>query len=399
MLPKPFGDVRGERSPPAPKPTASSATPLSGADPATPRDIPKLSRKTIKFLRVVVTFLEGRGRAGPSGLTRRFAVSLRTIVQALGGELYDRGLRANIPAPGHSAADRSVSLLLEGGRIVVHTFGDSDWRAVLDHLRAHQLIDAANAPTSLGAAREAVARGGAVSRPERLGAALQLWEGARPVRRTISERHCRLRGILRDLPCGEVLRHNAEAPVSAYRKTGYHRPALLAAIRDAEGRFTAVEVTYLLPNGRRAEDLHLPRKTVGLAPGGCAVRLDPAAEAMVVAEGVFTTLSASERFGLPGWALMSTRNLRAWSAPAGVRSVLIAADRGVDGEASAAVLRARLEADEVAATIALPPAPFGDWNEWALAVGRGDRPGLRGGRKGGGGCAQGQDDPRPGAGA
>ena len=39
-------------------------------------------------------------------------MSLKPIVQALGGDLYDRGLRANIPAPGHSAADRSVSLLL-----------------------------------------------------------------------------------------------------------------------------------------------------------------------------------------------------------------------------------------------------------------------------------------------
>ena len=59
-------------------------------------------------------------------------MSLRPIVQALGGDLYDRGQRANIPAPGHSAADRSVSLLLKEGRIIVHTFGDGDWRAVLD---------------------------------------------------------------------------------------------------------------------------------------------------------------------------------------------------------------------------------------------------------------------------
>ena len=51
-------------------------------------------------------------------------MSLRPIVQALGGDLYDRGLRANIPAPGHSAADRSVSLLLREGRVIVHTFGD-----------------------------------------------------------------------------------------------------------------------------------------------------------------------------------------------------------------------------------------------------------------------------------
>ena len=33
-------------------------------------------------------------------------MSLRTIVDVLGGDLYDRGFRANIPAPGHSPADR-----------------------------------------------------------------------------------------------------------------------------------------------------------------------------------------------------------------------------------------------------------------------------------------------------
>jgi len=76
-------------------------------------------------------------------------MSLQTIVQTLGCDLYDRGRRANIPAPGHSAADRSVSLLLEGDRVVVHTFGGGDWREVLDHLRALNLIDAANAPLSV----------------------------------------------------------------------------------------------------------------------------------------------------------------------------------------------------------------------------------------------------------
>jgi hypothetical protein len=98
------------------------------------------------------------------------------------------------------------------------------------------------------------------------------------------------------------------------------------------------------------------------------VRLDPAAEAMLVAEGVFTTLLATEWFGLPGWALLSTRSLRAWSPPDGVRSVLIAGDRGKDGEASAEVLRARLVEAGLAATVALPPAPYGDWNEWAARV-------------------------------
>jgi hypothetical protein len=293
-------------------------------------------------------------------------MSLRTIVQTLGGDLYDQGRRANIPAPGHSAEDRSVSLLLEDDRVVVHTFGDGDWRAVLDFLRDQRLIDAANAPLD-GPGRPVGARPArpVVSRLERRDAAMRLWEGGRAVVGTLSARHCRLRGVERPLPGPEVLRHNTEAAVSAYRRQGYTRPALLAAIHDVDGIFTAVEVTYLAANSARASDLRLPRKTVGPAPGGCAVQLDPAAPEMLVGEGVFTTLSATERFDLPGWALLSTRNLRVWSPPEGVRSVLIAADRGKDGEASAARLQARLSAGGVAASIALPPPPFGDWNDWS----------------------------------
>ncbi len=153
--------------------------------------------------------------------------------------------------------------------------------------------------------------------------------------------------------------------MSIYRPRRILRPALLAGILDAGGRLSAVEITYLAANGSRAVDLRLPRKTIGPPLAGSAVRLAPAEADMLVAEGVFTALSASKWFGLPGWALLSTRNLRTWSAPDGVRSVLIAADRGRDGEASAARLQARLAGDGVAASIALPPAPFGDWNEWS----------------------------------
>ena len=122
-------------------------------------------------------------------------------------------------------------------------------------------------------------------------------------------------------------------------------------------------MTYLAPNAQRASDLRLSRKTVGVMPAGSAVRIDAAAPQMVVAEGFFTTLSASERFSLPAWSLMSTRNLRSWHPPPEVRSVLIAGDRGKDGEASAEHLRARLVGAGLRARVELPPLPFGDWNE------------------------------------
>ena len=290
-------------------------------------------------------------------------MSLKPIVQALGGDLYDRGLRANIPAPGHSAADRSVSLLLQEGRVIVHTFGDGDWKAVLDYLRGEGLVDAHNAPTSLAQSRRAQAAAAGATGLERRQAALRIWEAGRPLAGTLSARHCIQRGVSRPLPGPDVLRHGGQTPVSAYAESRHHRPALLAAISDKDGVFTAVEVTYLAASGRRALDLRLSRKTVGPSPASCAVRIDPAAPQMLVGEGLFTTLSASARFSLPAWALMSTRNLRRWRPPQGVREVLIAADRGADGEASAEQLRAGLAAAGLKARVALPPEGFGDWNE------------------------------------
>ena len=293
-------------------------------------------------------------------------MSLQTIVQTLGGDLFDGGCRASIPAPGHSVRDRSVSLLLDSGRVIVHTFGDSDWKAVLAHLRDHNLIDQDNAPTGRSAI---IHRPLAVpARLERRKAAQRIWENGFALEGTASERHCRNRLIRRPLPGSSALRHHPGAPVFAYSSNGPKRQALLAQIRSAEGDLTAVEITYLSRQGHRAHDLRLSRKTVGQAPPGCAVRLDAPSSQMLVAEGVFSSLSASEMFDLPAWALLSVRNLAAWSPPEGVRRVIVSADRGKPGEAAAEALRGRLARAGLSARIELPPAPFGDWNDWAAAA-------------------------------
>lgn len=292
-------------------------------------------------------------------------MSLRTIVAALGGDLYAGGRRANVPAPGHSAWDRSVSLLLTGGRVIAHGFGGADWRAAADDLRRRGLID-----------RHGRLVGAASGPPEpphlpavqRVATARALWASSAPVRDgSPAARHAERRAIRRPLAAVPTLRMNGAAPLSVYRPGRATRPALIAAVTAADGALTALEITYLKPNGRVADELKLPRKTVGTLPAGCAVRLDPPADVLLVAEGVFTALSAGERFGLPAWALLSTSNLRRWTAPDGVRQVLIAADHGADGEASARRLARRLRADGVTAIIRLPPRPFGDWNDVAVA--------------------------------
>lgn len=293
-------------------------------------------------------------------------VTLSALARAYGGEAYAGGRRAVVPAPGHSAADRSASLWLRDGRVIVKSFGGADWREVLDDLRERGWIDAENrlldgsgAPGS-----PAVDRPVEVSRTERVAAAARLWAGASAIEAgSVAARHLARRGVDVAVADTDALRTLAAAPAAVYRDAGPYRPALLAAVRTAAGDLTAVEITYLDAAGRRSGLARPPRKVVGVMPPGCAVRLCDVFDDMVVGEGVFTTLSAMRRFGRPGWALLSTSNLRRWRAPAGVRRVLIAADRGTDGERSAGKLWCNLQAAGVEVRIALPPEGIGDWND------------------------------------
>jgi hypothetical protein len=291
-------------------------------------------------------------------------MTLHRIVAALGGDLYQGGRRANVPAPGHSRRDRSISLLLVGDRVVIHGFGGTDWRAARDALRRRGLIDANG---RLGAQGDPAP---AWSRPDdrvRQETALRLWEQSGPVgTASAAALHLRRRAILADEPVG-ALRCHPRAPLRVYGEGGRGSPALVARIDDPSGGLTAVELTYLDPAGRAVPGLVVGRKTVGCVPPGSAVRLAQARDALLVGEGVLTTLSAMDRFGLPGWALLGVSNLVGWSPPPGVERVMIAADRGTAGERAAARLRDRLLAIGRRVEVRGPPEPHGDWNAFAMA--------------------------------
>jgi putative DNA primase/helicase len=237
-------------------------------------------------------------------------MSLLQIVRALGGELYEGGRRANVPAPGHSPHDRSVSLLFENDRVVVHCFGDSGWKQVLDDLRDRGLIDGEHRPTSLMAAAAPQVSAPPASRTLRIATAQRIWGLGQPLGRSAAAHYLRRRGITRALPGPDAARYIAEAPTAAYAAQSRTRPALALGLVSPDGVLTAIELTYLTPAGQRASDLKLSRKTVGVVPPASAVRIDPPGPRLLVAEGFLTTLSASEWFGLPAWALLSTSNLR-----------------------------------------------------------------------------------------
>lgn len=305
---------------------------------------------------------------------------LRALARALGGETYAGGRRALIPAPGHSAADRSVSLWLQDGRVVVHSFGACDWREALDDLRTRGWVDADNRLCEDGAGAPARPEHAEPTRSQRVRAACRLWAAAGPiVHESPAWRHGRRRAVDLTLDRAGALRGHAAAPLAVYRDCGPRLAALLAAVTGPDGDLTAVEVTYLNARGDRSRRARPPRKIVGVIPAGSAVRFTPLAEEILVAEGVFTTLAAMARFRLPGWALLSTSNLRRWTPPPGVKRLLIAGDRGADGERSAGRLRDTAERAGVEAQVALPPTSAGDWRDvWAAECGKEGQTGAPG---------------------
>lgn len=289
---------------------------------------------------------------------------LADIVRTLGGEIYDNGRRASIPAPNHSRDDRSVSLAIQGNRLVIHCFGGADWKEVKDLLRQKNLIDAAGAPSSFSGAVDdyhAPTR----TKIEKIASARAIWDGGRGVVGTLSARHAVSRKIRRALPGIDTARHCHSAPISVYRAGGRTKPALALAIRAPNGDLEAIELTYLDPDASRASGLRISRKMVGDVPCGAAVRIDPVDDEMVVGEGFFTSLSASERFQLPAWALLSTSIMKSWIPPPGVKRLLVAADHGAAGERYAYELVARACAHNIKARAVFTKTRPLDWNDVA----------------------------------
>ncbi|MEH6664757.1 MAG: hypothetical protein V7678_07885, partial [Brevundimonas sp.] len=209
-------------------------------------------------------------------------MSLKPIVTALGGDLYACGTRASIPGPGHSAADRSVSLLVSDGRLVIHGFGGSDWRQARDALRRGGFIDDQGRLLDGAMGRSPPGAGPRPDGRARREVAERLWRDAGPITPgTPAARHLALRGAPRGLAWPDLRQHPA-APVRVYGGAGPTRPALFARISDRNGRLAGLEITYLDGVGRRAAGLAIPRKTVGRVPAGSAVRLSPGAPSMLV---------------------------------------------------------------------------------------------------------------------
>jgi len=284
--------------------------------------------------------------------------SLRAIVRAFGGVLLAGGRSALIPGPGHSKQDRSVSLRqLPNGRILIHCFSPKDdWRDVQAMLEAYCTMvgvpDAACAPSN-----EVDASG-----ERKILRVRKLWTQAMPVHGTRAEAYLRARGILASA-CSSVLRFLPHATSLDDKRK---RPALIAAITNHQGDLQGVQITLLTPCGRDKAAIETPRRIIGKLSGGVVRLGDGNGEgALIVGEGVETSLSASEALKAPAWSALTAGNLARFEPPDWIRRLIIAADRGPAGEAAAATLADRMAERGLPAETILAPDAYPDWNDWA----------------------------------
>ena len=135
-------------------------------------------------------------------------------------------------------------------------------------------------------------------------------------------------------------------------------------VAAAQGERAAIHRTYLDTFGGKA-DVATPRKMLGSMPTGAAVRLMPHENALGIAEGIETALSASILYNMPVWAALTADLLENWSPPATVDQIVIFGDNDASstGQAAAFGLAKRLKAKGLSAIVEIPQRVGDDWND------------------------------------
>lgn len=156
---------------------------------------------------------------------------------------------------------------------------------------------------------------------------------------------------------------------SLYCQGAGHHPAMIALVRDLEGKPINMHRTYLDDLGHKA-DIPEPRRVMDIAmPKGCAVRLADHAEILGIAEGLETSVCCQQMFEMPVWAALNARNMSEWTPPEGVQKVVIFGDndRSYTGQWASYNLAMKLTVKKIEVEVRIAPTDGMDWNDVYLS--------------------------------
>jgi len=303
-------------------------------------------------------------------------LTLRAIARALGGEVS--GAEVIAPGPGHSKADRSLSIRLSASSpdgFVAHSFAGDDWRDCRDYVRdrlglprevkqqrARRMSPLAerNAAAERVLRKMAAEEAKAEAERRQLLRAATTWKETLPIAGSDGEAYLAKRGItLEDVPDHGGLRWHPACPWE-----GGTAPCIVARYTDA----ATVE-----PRGIWRRPL-TGEKPKSLGPNASAViRLWPddfVEQGLVLGEGIETTLAAATRithqgaYLRPAWAAGSSGNMAAFPLLAGVQALTLLVDHDEKGGGERAAEQcARRWCDAGGEVIRLMPGDLGDFND------------------------------------
>ena len=298
------------------------------------------------------------------------ALNLSQLARALGGEVS--GGQVLAPAPGHSKADRSMSVTPAPDApdgLLVNSFAGDDWMACKDHVR-HLVGIGSWAPGTRYVPPPARPVPPTQADPERTAGALAIWAQATDPTRTPVEAYLAARGVtLPSRAAGDVIRWHSRCPFGPGLQTGCMVALARHVVTDEP---LAIHRTALTPDGRKAIHGGMSRRSLGPV-AGAAVKLsanEDVETCLGVAEGIETALSirALDRYAsVPVWSLLSAGQLSALPVLSGIESLIVAVDNDQTGIEAGKTARLRWNAAGVEVQVLTTRTPGTDLNDLVRA--------------------------------
>jgi putative DNA primase/helicase len=281
---------------------------------------------------------------------------VRAAARALGGDVSGRD-GVVCPGPGHSRADRSLSVRLvpdsEDGFVVYSHAGDPipDCK---DYVRERLGI----APWRPG--QQPGTRPQIKSHPplpdqhaKHMSFARSIWDATKPAKGTLVEKYLVETRKL-ELPDSEAVRFHPRLRVT---HTDRFAPAMVCIMTDIlTDDFTGVHRTFLTDDGRKISNAVLGRAR------GSAIKLDLLeGEGLGIAEGIETAIAARFLYR-PMWSVISAGGMRHFPVLPAIEHLEIFADNDLNGvgEAAARECLERWENQGAEVAIVMPPRKGAD---------------------------------------
>lgn len=243
---------------------------------------------------------------------------LRSWAIALGGVVSGNSVLA--PGPGHSRADRSLSVTMSSGSpdgFVVFSHAGDDWRVCRDYVRARVGIESFRPGKEINRRNHAQKSGA-----DNYKLALTIWDQSLDPRETLVEQYLKSRAL--DLPdaARETIRFHSNC---SFR--GECLPAMVCLIRNiVSNEPQSIHRTALTSSGQAVKrDGKTFRMSLGTISGG-AIKLDPDEEVtqgLCIGEGVETCLSGRMMGYRPVWSVLSTGGIASFPVLPGLKGLTI----------------------------------------------------------------------------